>query len=119
MRKTWREAVNELDHENARTYLMADGAHLPIVALALALIDKGLISRAELLSFIDVLQELGQAWAIPGDGDEATHLLERTAAFLGSRDLALEQGKVLQELRTAADAEGLIALLRLAKRPQT
>lgn len=118
MPKTWKEAFDELDEENARTYLMADGAYLPLVAIALALIDKGVITRAELLRFIDVLQELGQAWANPGDGEEATHLLERTAAFLGTRELALEPGKIHQELRTAADAEGLRALLHLSKRPR-
>ncbi|MFC5423328.1 hypothetical protein ACFPOB_27685 [Bosea eneae] len=110
MSDDWRAAAAELDRELVAVQHTAYGAFWPATAVALALIDSGVLDKAKLMEIIDDLHDVATAWAEPGYGEDATQQLEQMRQLLEGE--AWASGQVRPLLRRLLNAEFLRAALR-------
>lgn len=112
----WRRAMDDMDVEIVAVQKMAEGAAWPSVALALALIDKGVLDKGEMLDIIDSLQSIVRALEVPETAtvDEALLGLRRLAEALEGFDP--QPGQVQHQLRRDEQAWALKFLLDAARR---
>ncbi|MDQ2084554.1 hypothetical protein RA307_30600 [Xanthobacteraceae bacterium Astr-EGSB] len=112
MDEPWREEFDDLDNECLAAQTMAVGAIWPSVAVAYALIDKGLIDKRRLLEIIDSLHTVvaGLTAGDLGDVEDRLRGLELMREFLEFDEV--QPDRVLEFLRTTETAQTLLLLLQ-------
>jgi hypothetical protein len=113
--RPWQRAFDDLDTEILGTQTMVMGTHCAIAAVALALIDKGLIDKGRLIDIIESLRSNLQAEIVGdlGDVQDAEVALDSLLAWISGSGLT--EGKVLDVLREQEAAEFLRLLSRSRK----
>lgn len=119
MDETTRRMFDEMDRECLGAQMMAVGAYWPSIALALAMVDAGLIEKLALLKIIDSLHSVVLAWASDGLGDPRDEALglERLREFLELKEM--RPGQVLPELGLLERAEAWRHLTRKERPPRS
>lgn len=114
LEKPWKDDFEELDDLLFQNMRATDGAFWPPLAIALALIDKGVVDKETMLTIIDALRDIALGWAEPGYGEDDARALQQMYDFLEAAEVS--EGKVLRELRTLGAGEMLRALRRAPSR---
>jgi len=111
----WRSEIQAMDVEVLAVQQMAAHGFWPSIALACAMIDKGLLEKKSLLEFVDALISYVSAFSYGdlGDVDDRLHPLEHFRGILEHTDL--RPGRVLAELQTLESVAAL-RMLEMSKR---
>ncbi|MDF1778769.1 MAG: hypothetical protein P1V13_22325 [Rhizobiaceae bacterium] len=106
---------DDVDIELVALQSMIDGGSMAHIALALALIDRGVIDKDRLLSIIGSLRTILEATYHErlGESDDATVVLDLVDDFLSSS--VLTAGRVVEDLRRQ-ESEAYRALQRILAR---
>ncbi|WP_319775519.1 hypothetical protein [Breoghania sp.] len=113
--KPWQSAIDGLDTEIVGVQTMVSGTHCAIAAVALALIDKGLIDTGRLIDIIESLRSNLQALMAGdlGDVEDAELALDSLCAWISGSEF--QEGKVLEVLQAQEGVAALQILLRSRK----
>ncbi len=92
------DRLEDLDNELTGTHAIACNSYWPATAVACALLDKGVIDKANLLKIVDTLMATASAFSVTEeiDASYSAHSLEIFRLQL--EQLNLRPGHVLEEL---------------------